>query len=90
MTTPRRCSRRARRTAAGCWKHARHAAEWIVPPDLAATVHALIDAADRIDDPALAYVWTDHLPVAVLACLERRSLARRLADGDPFVVSAGA
>ena len=62
-----------------------HAAEWIVPPQLADTVHALIEAADRIDDPALAYVWTDHLPVAVLACLERRSLARRVADGDSLV-----
>lgn len=62
-----------------------HAAEWIVPPQLAETVHALIDAADRIEDPALAYVWTDHLPVAVLSCLERRSLARRVADGDTFL-----
>lgn len=61
------------------------ASEWLVPPELSATVTALIDAADRIDDPALAFVWTDHLPVAVLACLERRSLARRVADGNPFV-----
>ncbi len=59
--------------------------EWIVPTQLAETVAALIDAADRIEDPALAYVWTDHLPIAVLACLERRSLARRVADGDPIV-----
>lgn len=61
------------------------ASEWLVPPELSETVVALIDAADRIDDPALAFVWTDHLPVAVLACLERRSLARRVADGNPFV-----
>ena len=65
-----------------------HAHEWIVPDPLADTVTELIAAADRIDDPALAHVWTDHLPVAVLSCLERRSLARRLADGDPFVASA--
>ncbi len=65
-----------------------HASEWIVPPQLADTVAELIAAADRIDDPALAQVWTDHLPVAVLSCLERRSLARRLADGDPFVATA--
>ena len=66
-----------------------HAGEWLVPPQLAETVTALIEAADRIEDPALAYVWTDHLPVAVLACLERRSLARRVADGDPFLSLAG-
>jgi hypothetical protein len=66
-----------------------HAAEWIVPAALAETVHALIDAADRIDDPVLAYVWTDHLPVAVLSCLERRSLARRIADNDPLLAVAG-
>lgn len=66
-----------------------HAAEWIVPPDLAETVHALIETADRIDDPALAYVWTDHLPVAVLSCLERRSFARRLAEHDPILVRNG-
>jgi hypothetical protein len=62
--------------------------EWIVPTQLADTVGELIAAADRIEDPALAQVWTDHLPVAVLSCLERRSLARRLADGDPLVASA--
>jgi hypothetical protein len=62
------------------------AGEWIVPHPLAATIDALIAAADRIEDPALAHLWTDHLPVAVLACLERRSLARRLADRDPFVL----
>jgi hypothetical protein len=66
-----------------------HAAEWIVPAPLAETIRALIDAADRIDDRALAFVWTDHLPVAVLSCLERRSLARRLADGDPLLTSLG-
>ena len=48
----------------------------------------LIAAADRIDEPAIAHVWTDHLPIAVLSCLERRSLARRIADGDPFVATA--
>jgi len=62
--------------------------EWIVPPQLAATVQELIAAADRIDEPAIAHVWTDHLPIAVLSCLERRSLARRIADGDPFVATA--
>jgi hypothetical protein len=67
-----------------------HANEWLVPTQLAETVDALIAAADRIDDPALAYVWTDHLPVAVLACLERRSLARRVADNDPILALAGA
>ncbi len=60
--------------------------EWLVPPELSETVYALIAAADRIDDPALARVWTDHLPVSVLACLERRSFARRLAENDPFVL----
>jgi hypothetical protein len=64
------------------------ASEWIVPEALADTVTELIAAADRIEDPALAQVWADHLPVAVLSCLERRSLARRLADGDPFVATA--
>jgi hypothetical protein len=63
-----------------------NAGEWIVPHPLAATIEALIAAADGIEEPALAHLWTDHLPVAVLACLERRSLARRLADRDPFVV----
>jgi len=64
------------------------AAEWIVPVPLAETVLELIAAADRIEDPVLAHLWTDHLPVAVLSCLERRGIARRLADGDPFVASA--
>jgi len=64
------------------------AGEWLVPPELAETIDALAAAAGRIDDPILAGVWTDHLPVAVLACLERRSFARRLADGDPFLVFA--
>lgn len=59
--------------------------EWLVPPELANTVVELIATADRIDDAALAQVWTDHLPVSVLACLERRSFARRLAEGDPFL-----
>lgn len=66
-----------------------HASEWIVPPDLAQTVHALIEAADRIEDPSLAFVWTDHLPVAILSCLERRSFARRVAEKDPFLVLNG-
>jgi hypothetical protein len=61
------------------------ASEWIVPESLAATVEELIAAADRIEDPAIAQQWTDHLPVAVLACLERRGLGRRIADGDPLV-----
>jgi len=61
--------------------------EWLVPAPLAATVTELIAAADRIDDPVLAQAWTDHLPVAVLACLERRGLARRIADHDPFVAA---
>ena len=62
--------------------------EWVVPAPLAATALELIAAADRIEDPALAAAWTDHLPVAVLSCLERRSLARRIIDHDPFVAPA--
>ncbi len=62
------------------------ATAWRIPDPLAETVVGLIAAADRIDDPVLAGLWTDHLPVAVLACLERRSLTRRIADGDPLVV----
>ena len=61
--------------------------EWMVPAPLADTVAELIAAADRIEDPALAQLWTDHLPVAVLSCLERRGIARRIADGDPFVAA---
>ena len=80
--TPRQKNRRLLlQTRAG-------ANEWVVPATLAGTVRELIAAADRIEDPALAAAWTDHLPVAVLACLERRSLARRLVDHDPFVVTA--
>ena len=45
----------------------------------------LVATADRIDDPALALVWTDHLPVAVLAVIERRGFRRRLSDGDIFL-----
>jgi hypothetical protein len=56
--------------------------EWLVPSQLAATVRELVATADRIDDPTLALVWTDHLPVAVLSVIERRSLIRRLADHD--------
>jgi hypothetical protein len=61
--------------------------EWLVPASLAATVEELVAAAERIDDPALASAWTDHLPVAVLSCIERRSLARRLMEHDPLVVT---
>lgn len=80
--TPRQRARRA------LLETRAHADEWMVPTTLAATVRELIDAADRIEDPVLAQAWTDHLPVAVLACLERRSLARRLMDHDPFLVTA--
>ncbi len=59
-----------------------HAGEWLVPSQLAATVTELVATANRIQDPALAMVWTDHLPVAVLSVIERRSLIRRLADHD--------
>src|SRR5690349_22536262 len=83
MLTPRQATRRRLLEARS------RAAEWIVPEPLAQTIHALIDTADGIDDPALAFVWADHLPIAVLSCLERRSLARRLAEGDPFL-SVGA
>jgi hypothetical protein len=58
------------------------AEEWLVPSQLAATVSELVATADRIEDPDLALVWTDHLPVAVLSVIERRSLIRRLADHD--------
>ena len=61
------------------------AEEWLVPEQLAATVLELVATADRIEDPVLALVWTDHLPVAVLACIERRGFRRRLADGDVFL-----
>lgn len=80
--TPRQRSRRALLDTRA------HADEWMVPAPLASTVAELIAAADRIENPATARAWTDHLPVAVLACLERRSLARRLADGDPLLVTA--
>ena len=60
--------------------------EWIVPDALADTVRELVAAADRIDDPIVAQAWTDHLPVAVLACLERRSVARRLLERDPILL----
>ena len=49
---------------------------------------ALVRVADGIEDPVLAAVWTDHLPVSVLSCLERRSVARRLSERDPFVAFA--
>ena len=63
------------------------AGEWLVPPVLAETVVGLIAAADRIDDPVAAMAWADHFPIAILALLERRGLARRLADGDPLLVA---
>ncbi len=62
-----------------------NAEEWLVPDQLAATVLELVATADRIEDPALALIWTDHLPVAVLAVIERRGFRRRLADGDAFL-----
>jgi hypothetical protein len=80
--TPRQRSRRA------LLETRARANEWLVPDTLAATVTELVAAADRIDDPLIAQLWTDHLPVAVLACLERRSLARRLVERDPLVVTA--
>jgi hypothetical protein len=61
------------------------AEEWLVPEQLAATVLELVATADRIEDPALALIWTDHLPVAVLAVIERRGFRRRLSDGDVFL-----
>lgn len=61
---------------------------WLVPPQLAATVVELLATADRIDDPVLALVWTDHLPVAVLSIIERRSLIRRLAAHDALLNGA--
>lgn len=77
--TPRQRSRRHLLEARA------HASEWLVPPVLAETAGELIAAADRIDDPLFAMAWADHLPIAVLALLERRSLARRMADGDPLL-----
>jgi hypothetical protein len=62
--------------------------EWLVPGHLAEAVLALVEVARRIQDPALAAAWTDHLPVSVLSCLERRSLARRLSERDPFLALA--
>ena len=61
------------------------AEEWLVPEQLAATVLELVATADRIEDPALALIWTDHLPVAVLAVIERRGFRRRVSDGDLFL-----
>jgi hypothetical protein len=61
------------------------AEEWLVPDQLAATILELVATADRIEDPALALIWTDHLPVAVLSVIERRGFRRRLADGDVFL-----
>jgi hypothetical protein len=62
--------------------------EWLLPSQLAATVNELVATADRIDDPTLAMAWTDHLPVAVLSVMERRSLIRRLADHDALLNGA--
>ena len=78
--TPRQRARRA------LLETRARADEWLVPEALAATVAELVAAADRIDDPEIAQLWTDHLPVAVLSCLERRGLARRLVERDPFLV----
>jgi hypothetical protein len=64
------------------------ASEWLVPRELADTVMALVSVASLVEDPALAAAWTDHLPVSVLACLERRSFARRLSERDPFLALA--
>jgi hypothetical protein len=58
------------------------AEDWPVPEQLAAAVVELVATADRIDDPAQALSWTDHLPVVVLSVMERRGFRRRLADGD--------
>ena len=80
--TPRQRARRA------LLETRAHASGWVVPTTLAATVRELVDAADRIEDPVLAQAWTDHLPVAVLACLERRSMARRVIDHDPILFTA--
>lgn len=80
--TPRQRSRRRLLEARAA------ADEWLVPPELAETVLALVAVASRIVDPRLAAAWTDHLPVSVLSCLERRSLARRLSERDPFVAFA--
>jgi hypothetical protein len=77
--TPRQKHRR------GLLEQRAKAADWLVPAPLASTVLELVATADRIDDPALAVVWSDHLPVAVLSVLERRGLRRRLADGDAFL-----
>ena len=77
--TPRQRHRR------GLLEQRARATDWLVPPPLASTVLELVATADRIDDPALAVVWSDHLPVAVLSVLERRGLRRRLADGDAFL-----
>lgn len=80
--TPRQRSRRRLLEARA------EADEWLVPAELAETVLALVAIAGRIEDPVLAAAWTDHLPVSVLSCLERRSLARRLSERDPFVAFA--
>ena len=63
------------------------ASEWLVPPALAGTVQGLVATADGIDDPVMASAWADHLPIAVLALLERRGIGRRLADGDPLLAA---
>jgi len=80
--TPRQQSRRA------LLETRAHASEWMVPETLADTVRELIATADRISDPAIAQAWTDHLPVSVLACLERRGLARRLLERDQLILGA--
>jgi len=77
--TPRQKHRR------GLLERREEATDWLVPESLASTVLELVATADRIDDPALAVVWSDHLPVAVLSVLERRGFRRRLADRDAFL-----
>ncbi|HEY4190706.1 MAG TPA: hypothetical protein VGM28_09810 [Candidatus Limnocylindrales bacterium] len=62
-----------------------HAEDWPVPDQLAAAVVELVATADRIEDPEQALSWTDHLPVTILAVMERRGFRRRLADGDVFL-----
>jgi protein-tyrosine-phosphatase len=77
--TPRQRHRR------GLLEQRAAAVDWTVPDELGDTIEMLIATADDIEEPSIALLWTDHLPVAVLSCLERRSLARRIAEGDFFL-----
>lgn len=77
--TPRQRHRR------GLLEQRAAAADWVVPDELGDTIAMLIATADDIEEPSIALLWTDHLPVAILSCLERRSLARRIAEGDFFL-----